>query len=64
MESPLNMTVAGTAEGVLMIEGAADFLSEEQMAHAVEVQRGDLIDRQTSRHSLPLVLNFVFDSGS
>jgi polyribonucleotide nucleotidyltransferase len=27
-DSPLLMTLAGTAEGVLMIEGAADFLTE------------------------------------
>lgn len=40
LESPLLMTLAGTAEGVLMIEGAADFLSEETMVKAVEVAHG------------------------
>ena len=35
--SPLLMTLAGTAEGVLMIEGAADFLTEAQMVEAVSV---------------------------
>ena len=35
--SPLLMTIAGTAEGVLMIEGAADFLTEAQMVAAVQV---------------------------
>ena len=33
--SPLHMTLAGTAEGVLMIEGAANFLTEAQMVEAV-----------------------------
>jgi polyribonucleotide nucleotidyltransferase len=33
--SPLLMTLAGTADGVLMIEGAADFLTEAQMVSAV-----------------------------
>ena len=38
--SPLLMTLAGTAEGVLMIEGAADFLTEAQMIDAVKVGQG------------------------
>ncbi|KAL7547699.1 hypothetical protein ACHAWF_010982 [Thalassiosira exigua] len=33
--SRLNLTVAGTKDGVLMIEGAADFLPEELMVEAV-----------------------------
>merc|ERR1712087_162610 len=33
--SPLRLIVAGTKDAVLMIEGAADFLSEEQMMEAV-----------------------------
>ncbi|KAL9182652.1 hypothetical protein ACHAXT_013304 [Thalassiosira profunda] len=33
--SRLNLTVAGTKDAVLMIEGAADFLSEELMVEAV-----------------------------
>ena len=36
--SPLNMMLAGTAEGVLMIEGeTSSFLTEAQMVRAVEV---------------------------
>jgi polyribonucleotide nucleotidyltransferase len=35
--SPLHMTLAGTREGVLMIEGFSDFLTEAQMVAAVEV---------------------------
>ena len=34
-KSKLNLTVAGTKDAVLMIEGAADFLTEEQMIEAV-----------------------------
>lgn len=34
-KSKLNLTVAGTKDAVLMIEGAADFLSEETMVEAV-----------------------------
>ena len=34
--SQLNLIVAGTADGVLMIEGSADFLPEEQMVAAVK----------------------------
>ena len=34
--SRLNLTVAGTKETVLMIEGAADFLPESLMVEAVE----------------------------
>jgi polyribonucleotide nucleotidyltransferase len=34
-KSKLNLQVAGTKDAVLMIEGAADFLSEEQMIEAV-----------------------------
>ncbi len=34
-KSKLHLTVAGTKDAVLMIEGAADFLSEEQMIEAV-----------------------------
>mmetsp|Transcript_10460 Transcript_10460/g.27705 ORF Transcript_10460/g.27705 Transcript_10460/m.27705 type:complete len:658 (+) Transcript_10460:555-2528(+) len=34
--SPLNMMLAGTAEGVLMIEGEGDFLTEAQMVAAVQ----------------------------
>ena len=33
--SPLHLTVAGTADAVLMIEGAADFLPEDTMLQAV-----------------------------
>ena len=33
--SPLHLTVAGTADAVLMIEGAADFLPESKMIEAV-----------------------------
>ena len=36
-KSPLNLTLAGTAEGILMIEGAAHFLTEKQMIDAVQV---------------------------
>eukprot|EP00904_Undaria_pinnatifida_P002993 jgi/Undpi1/12695/HiC_scaffold_6.g02363.m1 len=35
--SPLNLTIAGTAEGVLMIEGESDFVAEEDMMRAIEV---------------------------
>jgi polyribonucleotide nucleotidyltransferase len=35
-DSPLNLIVAGTADGILMIEGAADFLSEQVMLEALE----------------------------
>ncbi|KAG5186243.1 polyribonucleotide nucleotidyltransferase [Tribonema minus] len=35
-ESRLTLSLAGTAEGVLMIEGACDFLTEEQMVSAIE----------------------------
>lgn len=35
--SELNLTVAGTKDAVLMIEGAADFLTEEVMIEAVSV---------------------------
>ncbi|CAM9842027.1 unnamed protein product [Ascophyllum nodosum] len=35
--SRLNLTIAGTAEGVLMIEGESDFVSEEEMIRAIEV---------------------------
>ena len=34
--SPLHLTVAGTADAVLMIEGAADFLPESKMIEAVQ----------------------------
>ncbi len=34
-DSPLQLIVAGTKDAVLMIEGAADFLSEEKMVQAV-----------------------------
>uniref|UniRef100_A0A7R9ZU64 polyribonucleotide nucleotidyltransferase n=1 Tax=Pseudo-nitzschia arenysensis TaxID=697910 RepID=A0A7R9ZU64_9STRA len=34
-DSPLQLIVAGTKDAVLMIEGAADFLSEEKMVEAV-----------------------------
>ena len=34
-KSPLQLIVAGTKDAVLMIEGAADFLSEEKMVQAV-----------------------------
>ena len=36
-ESTLQLTVAGTKDGILMIEGAADFLSEEQMVEALRL---------------------------
>ncbi|CAM9410792.1 unnamed protein product, partial [Phaeothamnion confervicola] len=36
-EGRLTLTLAGTADGVLMIEGACDFLTEEQMMKAIEV---------------------------
>lgn len=35
-QSELHLTVAGTKDAVLMIEGAADFLTEEQMIEAVD----------------------------
>ncbi|CAM9488034.1 unnamed protein product [Ectocarpus sp. 6 AP-2014] len=35
--SPLNLTIAGTADGVLMIEGESDFVCEEDMMRAIEV---------------------------
>ncbi|CAM9982025.1 unnamed protein product [Pylaiella littoralis] len=35
--SPLNLTIAGTADGVLMIEGESDFIGEEDMMRAIEV---------------------------
>lgn len=35
--SRLNLFVSGTADSVMMIEGAADFLTEEEMASAIEV---------------------------
>ena len=34
--SPLHLTVAGTTDAVLMIEGAADFLPEDKMIQAVQ----------------------------
>lgn len=33
--SPLQLTLAGTKEGILMIEGASDFLTEEIMVEAL-----------------------------
>ena len=37
-QSPLHLTIAGTREGILMIEGAAtEFLSEERMLEALAV---------------------------
>ena len=38
--SRLNLTVAGTKETVLMIEGAADFLTESLMVEAVALAHG------------------------
>ena len=38
--SRLNLTVAGTKETVLMIEGAADFLPESLMVEAVTLAPG------------------------
>eukprot|EP00287_Rhodomonas_sp_CCMP768_P028501 CAMPEP_0202853120 /NCGR_PEP_ID=MMETSP1389-20130828/90317_1 /ASSEMBLY_ACC=CAM_ASM_000865 /TAXON_ID=302021 /ORGANISM="Rhodomonas sp., Strain CCMP768" /LENGTH=881 /DNA_ID=CAMNT_0049531659 /DNA_START=232 /DNA_END=2878 /DNA_ORIENTATION=- len=35
--SRLNLFVSGTEESVMMIEGAADFLTEEEMAEAIEM---------------------------
>lgn len=35
--SSLQLTVAGTKDGILMIEGAADFLSEELMVEALKL---------------------------
>ncbi|CAM9252725.1 unnamed protein product [Chrysoparadoxa australica] len=35
-ESPLTLTVAGTKDGILMIEGACDFLTEAQMVEAIQ----------------------------
>lgn len=35
--SSLNLMVAGTADGILMIEGAADFLPEETLIEALRV---------------------------
>lgn len=35
--SRLNLTLAGTAEGVLMIEGECDFLGEADMLRAIEI---------------------------
>jgi len=35
--SRLNLFVSGTEESVMMIEGAADFLSDEQMVEAIEL---------------------------
>ena len=34
-ESSLQLTLAGTKLGILMIEGAADFLTEEQLLEAL-----------------------------
>ncbi|KAG0595170.1 hypothetical protein M758_UG145500 [Ceratodon purpureus] len=38
--STLDLVVAGTADAVLMIEGYCDFLTEEELVHAVEVGHG------------------------
>ena len=35
--STLQLTLAGTKNGILMIEGAADFLSEEQLIEALKM---------------------------
>ena len=35
--SSLQLTVAGTKDGILMIEGAADFLPEELMVEALKL---------------------------
>ena len=35
--STLQLTVAGTKDGILMIEGAADFLPEEIMVDAIKI---------------------------
>jgi len=39
-ESRLHMTIAGTKEGILMIEGAADFLPESIMIEAINFGHG------------------------
>ena len=36
-DSKLNLMIAGTEDGILMIEGEADFLTEEQI-HALRIQ--------------------------
>jgi len=36
-KSPLNLTMAGTEDGVLMIEGSCHFLTEEQMIEAISI---------------------------
>lgn len=36
-KSPLQLTVAGTKDGILMIEGLSDFLSEEVMVEALSL---------------------------
>ena len=36
-KSSLQLTVAGTKDGILMIEGAADFLPEEMMVEALKL---------------------------
>ena len=35
--SPLQLTLAGTKEGILMIEGASNFLTEEVMVDALKL---------------------------
>lgn len=37
LKSTLDLTIAGTEEAVLMIEGACDFLTEEQVIEAIKV---------------------------
>ena len=48
-KSPLQLTVAGTKDGILMIEGLSDFLSEEIMVSALTLGHkaiGDICDAQ------------------
>ena len=37
-KSSLHLTIAGTEEGILMIEGQADFLPEETIIEALQVR--------------------------
>ena len=45
--STLQLTVAGTKEGILMIEGAANFLPEEVMVEALKLGERQLSDTIT-----------------
>jgi hypothetical protein len=54
-KSPLQLTVAGTKDGILMIEGLSDFLSEEIMVSALTLGHkaiGDICDALQQFQSL------------